>query len=465
MQKNMNVVILAAGKGSRMRSSKPKVLHQIAGKALIFHVLDLAQRVEPDNIFLVLGHAADQVRAEVEQHYQGIRFVIQEEQLGTAHALQVVTPDLPRHGRVLVLYGDVPFVRLDSIEKLLDGGSQTLKWLSAELDDPSGYGRIVRDYSNKVIAIVEESRANSRQRNITEVNSGIFVAPLAYLQHWLPRISNKNANKEFLLTDVVNMAHHAGIEISIEKLPEERSVEIRGVNNLQQLTELERHWQLRKVKDLAVNAGVRFTEAQSVVIRGELSCGIDVFIDYGCVFEGKVELGDGVKVGPNCFIRASKVAEHAVIEAFCHLDGASVGPNAQVGPYARLRPGAKLGASSKVGNFVELKQASLGNGSKVNHLSYIGDAEIGSDANIGAGTITCNYDGKQKSKTSIASQAFIGSNSSLVAPVSVGANAYVGAGSTITGDIPDDHLGLARARQVNLDKKNWRGGNEAKAAK
>ena len=451
MLKNLNVVILAAGKGSRMRSPKPKALFEIDGKPLIFHVINRALEIKPDNIYVVVGHQADVVRAKVESRYD-VRYVQQEEQKGTGHALLQAVKHLPEQGRLLVLYADVPFVSSHSLKMLLEGSSQDIQWLSAEKADPTGYGRIVRDVNNSPIGIVEEANAGRAQKRIKEVNTGMFVAPISYLRHWLPRLSADNVSGEYLLTDVMSMVRESGLQLSVKKLPLERTLESEGINSLWQLNKLERYWQTQKAIKLSDDYGVYFANYDTISIRGELKAGGGVAVDSGCIFEGEVELGDDVTIGPNCFLKNCKVAAGSKIEAFCHLEEARVGQECIVGPYARLRPGSILGDKVKVGNFVEIKNSNLNEGSKANHLSYIGDADVGSEVNIGAGTITCNYDGKNKLQTTIREGAFIGSNSALVAPVTIGAGAYVGAGSTITEDVPDGQLGIGRGKQVVINK-------------
>ena len=451
--KHLEVVILAAGKGSRMRSSKPKALFELAGKPLIFHVIDCAMELEPDNITIVIGHQAEAVKARVDSEYLNVGYVVQEEQKGTGHALLQTLNHLPEQGRLLVLYADVPLISIDSLNSIMEGSSQSLQWLSVEKNDPSGYGRILRDNHHNPIAIVEEKDAGRNQRNIREVNTGIFTMPITYLRHWLPKLNNHNSAGEYLLTDIMAMAHQSGLQIIVNKLPQTKELETQGVNNLAELNTLETHWNLQKALRLSNEYGVYFSNYTTTSIRGEVRAQEDVFIDSGCIFDGEVTLGKGVTVGPNCFLKNCQIAANTTIEAFCHIEGARVGQECNVGPYARLRPGSVLANRVNVGNFVEVKNANLGDGSKVNHLSYIGDAEVGREVNVGAGTITCNYDGKQKLQTTIKDQAFIGSNSSLVAPVTIGVGAYVGAGSTITEDIPDSKLSIARGRQVVMDKE------------
>ena len=451
MLKNLNVVILAAGKGSRMRSPKPKALFEIGGKPLIFHALDRAFDIKPDNVYVVVGHQAEAVRAAVSSKYM-VQFIEQKEQKGTGHALLQTLQYMPELGRLLVLYADVPFMSTESLQSLLDGSSQDIQWLSAEKADPTGYGRIVRDINNSPIGIVEEASAGRAQKRIKEVNTGIFVSPVSYLRHWLPRLKNDNPSGEYLLTDIMSMVRQSGLQLNVKKLPLERTLESEGINSLWQLNKLERYWQTQKAIKLSDDAGVYFANYDTTSIRGELKTGEGVAIDSGCIFEGVVELGNDVTIGPNCLLKNCQVAAGSKIEAFCHLDEARIGKECTIGPYARLRPGSILGDRVKVGNFVEVKNSNLNEGSKVNHLSYIGDADIGSEVNVGAGTITCNYDGKNKLQTTIKDKAFIGSNSALVAPVTIGAGAYVGAGSTITEDVPDGQLGIGRGRQVLVSK-------------
>ena len=435
-----------------MRSPKPKALFELAGKPLLFHVIDRAMELEPDNITVVIGNQAEVVRARVDSEYINVKYVVQEEQKGTGHALLQTLDYLPEHGRLLVLYADVPLISTDSLNSIIKGSNQSLHWLSTEKADPTGYGRIIRDSYKKPVAIVEEVNTGRNQRNIREVNTGIFTMPINHLRHWLPRLSNDNPTGEYLLTDIMAMAYKSGSQISVTRLPQTRELETQGVNNLSELNKLETHWHLQKALKLSNDAGVYFANYTTTSIRGNVRAQEEVFIDSGCIFEGEVELGKGVSIGPNCVLKDCLIAANSTIEAFCHIDGARIGQECQVGPYARLRPGSVLADRVKVGNFVEVKNSNINAESKINHLSYIGDAEVGSRANIGAGTITCNYDGKNKQQTTIKDHAFIGSNSALVAPVIIGAGAYVGAGSTITDNVADGQLGIARNRQVVIDR-------------
>ena len=435
-----------------MRSLKPKALFELAGKPLIFHVIDRAMDLEPDNITIVIGHQAEAIKARVDAEYLNVGYVIQEEQKGTGHALLQTLDSLPELGRLLVLYADVPLISTDSLNSIMRGSSQSLQWLSVEKEDPSGYGRIIRDSHHHPIAIVEELNAGRNQRNIKEVNTGIFITPISHLRHWLPKLNNDNPNGEYLLTDIMAMAHQSGLQIGVNKLPKEKELETQGVNNLSELNKLETHWHLQKALKLSNESGVYFTSYTTTSIRGNVKAHEDVFVDSGCIFDGEVELGQGVSIGPNCVLKNCKIEANTTIEAFCHIDGARIGEQCNVGPYARLRPGSILADRVKVGNFVEIKNSNLSEGCKINHLSYIGDADVGANVNIGAGTITCNYDGKNKQQTTIKDGAFIGSNSALVAPVTIGAGAYVGAGSTITEDVVDGQLGIARSKQVVIDR-------------
>ncbi|MBE0508042.1 MAG: bifunctional UDP-N-acetylglucosamine diphosphorylase/glucosamine-1-phosphate N-acetyltransferase GlmU [Marinospirillum sp.] len=446
---SLNVVILAAGQGTRMRSSLPKVLHSLAGKPMVGHVVDTARRLNASLIHLVVGHGAERVREQLAA--ADVNFVEQLQQLGTGHAVTQALPGLETDARVLILYGDVPLIRAETLQQLLEQVSETsMGLLTVQLDDPSGYGRIIRDADQKVAAIIEQKDASTEQLQIKEVNTGILAVTTTQLQRWLPRLSNANVQGEYYLTDIIGMAYKEGTEI--RSVQPKTTAEVEGVNNRLQLAALERVYQ-REQADLLMEAGVTLADPARIDVRGHLSTARDVFIDVGCVFEGLVELAEGVEIGPYCVLKNArlgpgvKLASHSVIE-----DAVLVGDN-QVGPFARLRPGTHLEVGARIGNFVETKKAMIHQGAKVNHLSYIGDAEVGAYANIGAGTITCNYDGVNKHQTLIGAGAFIGSNTSLVAPVSVGAGATIGAGSTITRDVDDRALAVTRAKQ--LQKANW----------
>ena len=443
----LGVVILAAGQGKRMRSALPKVLHPLAGRPLLAHVLDAAERLGPAKTVVVYGHGGEQVPSALAD--QDCAWVEQAERLGTGHAVQHAMPVLQDVDRVLVLYGDVPLVDPETLGGLIAASRNCpLGMLTATLGDPTGYGRILRDLGTRhILRIVEHRDASPEERDIREVNTGFLVAERTRLQGWLQRLTNDNAQGEYYLTDVIGLAVADGEEVASVQAPTVE--EISGVNDRVQLAALERHYQGRLAEDL-MRAGVTLADPARIDIRGSLRTGRDVTIDVNLVVEGRVSLGDGVRIGPNCLIRDSVIAEGAEILANCVIEGAQVGPGARVGPFARLRPEAHLDADSHIGNFVEIKKSRVGPGSKVNHLTYVGDAEIGRGVNVGAGTITCNYDGANKFKTVIGDRAFIGSNTALVAPVTVGAGATIGAGSVITSDAPPEELTLARGRQVTI---------------
>lgn len=438
-----DVVILAAGQGSRMKSVLPKVMHSLAGKPMLQHVIDTASLLDNSSLHVVIGHGAERVRQQL--HQQPITIALQEQQLGTGHAVAQALPACTTDGVVLILYGDVPLIQADTLRALLlQAQHGHLGLLTVELNDPTGYGRIVRNVVRDVVAIVEHKDANDSQRAICEVNTGIMAVPSELLNSWLPQLSSENAQGEYYLTDIIAMASEEGVRISA--IQPNTEYEVQGVNNRQQLAELERWYQLKQAEFLMA-AGVTLHDPNRVDIRGNLTVGQDVVIDINCIFEGDVRLADGVMIGPNCVIRNSIIHTGSRIEAHSLVDGATIGKDAVVGPFARLRPGTDLADETKIGNFVETKKVQIGKGSKVNHLSYIGDAIIGEGSNIGAGTITCNYDGVNKSTTVIGNHAFVGSNTSLVAPVKIGNDATIAAGSTITKDTPDGQLAVARAQQ------------------
>lgn len=441
----MNIVILAAGQGKRMHSHLPKVLHPIAGKALAAHVLDTARRLGQSRICLVVGHGGEVVRSALAA--ADVACAVQEPQLGTGHAVMQALPLLDGEGMTLVLYGDVPLIQAATLQRLVQAAGDGLAVLTVDLENPKGYGRIIRDSAGRVQRIVEEKDATPAERLVRETNTGIMALPTARLQDWLSRLSNDNAQGEYYLTDVVALAVADGVPVHTAQ--PEGEWEVAGVNSKVQLAELERVYQLRLAHGL-LEQGVRLADPARLDVRGQLRCGRDVAIDVGCVFEGEVVLEEAVDIGPYCVLKNVTVKAGARIAAFSHLEGAVVGPDAIVGPYARLRPGTELGAEAHVGNFVELKNSILGTGSKANHLAYVGDATVGQRVNIGAGTITCNYDGANKHRTVIEDDAFIGSDSQLVAPVTVGRGATLGAGTTLTKDAPADSLTVSRARQVSL---------------
>lgn len=445
----LDIVILAAGKGTRMRSDLPKVLHPIGGKALVNHVVDTVRHLGSDNIVVVVGHGAEQVEQRLLA--DDICFVKQLEQLGTGHAVLQALPQLRDDAKVLILYGDVPLTQAHTLQKLVDSVSESqMGLLTVSLPNPTGYGRITRNTQGQVTAIVEHKDASDEVRKITEINTGIMAIYGKQLKSWLPKLTNNNAQGEFYLTDVIAMAVQDGIAIHVEQ--PETIEEVEGINNRQQQAALERFYQQRLATQL-MEAGVTLLDPQRFDCRGQLSTGQDVVIDVNCVFEGEVSLGDGVVIEPNCIIKNSTIGAGTHIKAFSHIEDAVIGNHADIGPYARLRPGTQLADQVKIGNFVETKKAVIGIGSKVNHLSYVGDALVGAGVNIGAGTITCNYDGVNKFKTEIGDNAFIGSNSALVAPIKIGQSATVGAGSTVTKDVEANELTIARARQRNI--QNW----------
>lgn len=445
---SLDIVILAAGQGTRMRSALPKVLHPIAGQSMLAHVLQTARSLKPTSIQVVIGHGADLVREQLAA--ADVNFVLQSEQLGTGHAVAQAIPHLKAEN-TLVLYGDVPLIEGATLESLLSHlSADSMALLTVNLANPAGYGRIVRNQANAVQAIVEHKDANPEQLNICEGNTGILAAPRQRLIDWLGRLSNSNAQGEYYLTDIIAMAVADGLTVATETASD--AMEVQGANDRLQLSELERHYQQRAARRLMAQ-GVTLLDPARFDVRGEVSVGRDVLIDINVILEGKVEIADNVSIGPNCVIKDSILRAGAVIKANTHLDGADVGEGADCGPFARLRPGTVLAARAHVGNFVELKNTRLGEGAKAGHLTYLGDSEIGARSNIGAGTITCNYDGANKFKTIMGEDVFIGSNSSLVAPLNLGAGSTTGAGSTITADVPAHALAVGRGRQRNLE--NW----------
>jgi bifunctional UDP-N-acetylglucosamine pyrophosphorylase/glucosamine-1-phosphate N-acetyltransferase len=447
----MNIVILAAGKGTRMKSALPKVLHPLGGRPMLDHVLATACSLKPKKIILVIGHGADSVKDHVVKNWQGlpVDFALQDPPQGTGHAVQQAIPYLACGGITLVLYADVPLVNQATLKKLCKAtvDSNGLAVLTATLSDPSGYGRIVRNPRGELVRIVEEKDADASTRTITEINTGMLAASTEALTQWLGRLSNSNAQAEYYLTDIIEMAAQDGV--AIRTVSAQRSEEIMGINSQAQRAAMERELQARIAQEL-MDQGVCLADPSRIDVRGRLECGPDVIIDVGCIFEGDVTLEQGVRIGPHCVLRNCTVKAHAVVDAFSHLEQAHVGPKAVVGPYARLRPGSQLGEGAHVGNFVEIKNSQLGPRSKANHLSYLGDAVIGSRVNVGAGTITCNYDGAEKHRTVIEDDVFIGSDTQLVAPVTVGKGATLGAGTTLTQDAPANELTLSRTRQTTI---------------
>jgi len=440
----LNIVILAAGKGTRMYSERPKVLHSLAGKPLIQHVMDCASQLKPRQICVVYGHGGEAVPKAMQKH--AVRFVIQEPQLGTGHALQQAAPYLEEDSLTMVLYGDVPLIQYSTLHQMQQAGDG-LVLLTVHLSNPAGYGRIVRDEQGDVLGIVEEKDATPEQREIHEVNTGILLAPTKDIRVWLAKLENNNAQREYYLTDIVSMAVQQGMVVHTVQPTHEW--EIHGVNSKSQLAVLERTWQLVSASRLLVQ-GVTLADPARIDVRGTLSCGRDVEIDIGCVFEGEVSLGDNVRVGAYSMIRNAIIGERTDIAPYSHIDSSEVGSECRIGPYARMRPGTKLHDGVHIGNFVEVKNSEIASNSKANHLSYIGDSTVGSHVNVGAGTITCNYDGANKHRTIIEDDVFIGSDTQLVAPVTVGKGATIGAGSTITDDAPAGALTLSRSKQVTV---------------
>ena len=440
----LNIVILAAGKGTRMFSDKPKVLHALAGRPLVQHVLDCAAALQPQQVCVVYGHGGEAVPQAMSRY--PAQFVIQEPQLGTGHAVQQAMPHLADDGQTLVLYGDVPLIQHSTLHKMQQAGDG-LALLTVNLDNPTGYGRIVRNGQGDVLGIVEEKDASAEQRKISEVNTGLMLAPTKMLREWLANLQNNNAQREYYLTDIVAMAVQQGI--AVHTVQPGHEWEIHGINSKAQLAALERAWQQVEANRLLAH-GVTLADPARLDVRGRLNCGCDVGIDVGCIFEGDVTLGDNVQVGAYSIIRNATVAAGTCIAAYSLIDSSEVGADCHIGPYARLRPGTKLHDGVHIGNFVEVKNSEIGSGSKANHLSYIGDSTVGSRVNIGAGTITCNYDGANKHRTIIGDDVFIGSDTQLVAPVTVGRGATIGAGSTITKDAPAGELTLSRAKQTTI---------------
>jgi len=438
---------MAAGKGTRMKSQRPKVLHRLGGRALLQHVLDAAAGLGAQQTLVITGHGADEVESAVAG--TGVRCVRQMPQLGTGHAIQQAVPHLPDDdGTVLILNGDVPLIREDTAGALAAAcGGRELALLTIELDDPTGYGRIVRLADGSVRGIVEHKDATPVQREIREIYTGIMAAPTRALKRWVMALKNDNAQREFYLTDIVAMAVAERVPVVAETVADE--TEVLGVNSPVQLADLERRLQ-RRLAQVQMEAGVRLADPARFDLRGALTCGEDVEIDVGCVFEGRVTVGDGARIGAHCVLRDATIEAGAVIHPFTHIEGARVGPGALVGPYARLRPGAELGAEVHVGNFVEVKNSTLGPGAKANHLAYLGDATVGARVNYGAGSITANYDGANKHRTVIEDDVHVGSNCVLVAPVTLGAGATIGGGSTIAKPAPAGQLTVARAKQVSL---------------
>lgn len=449
---SLSVVILAAGKGTRMRSSLPKVLHVVADKPMVSHVIDSARQIGAKNIYVVYGFGGEILKAKLTENGTGddLTFVEQTEQLGTGHAVDQASPFLNDDENVLVLYGDVPLTKVSTLDKLLQAKpDEGMALLTVNLANPTGYGRIVRADGN-VIGIVEQKDANPEQLKINEANTGILLANGGDLKRWLSGLSNENAQGEYYLTDIIAAAHSEGKEIATAH--PETEIEVEGANNRVQLASLERAYQARLAEELMI-AGASLRDPARIDIRGTLVIGNEVSIDINCIFEGKVELASGVSIGANCILKNCYISDNVTIKPNTIIEDAIIGENCSVGPFARIRPGTVMHKNSHVGNFVEMKKTVIGEGSKAGHLTYLGDTIIGKQVNIGAGTITCNYDGVNKAQTIINDHAFIGSNSSLVAPVTIGETATVGAGSVITKEVEKEALSIARGKQRNMN--NW----------
>mgnify|MGYP001385654003 FL=1 len=439
----LSIVILAAGKGTRMNSQLPKVLQPLAGKPILQYVLDTTHSLQPNNISIVAGHKSEMLRELIKD--KNISWRIQDTQLGTGHAVIQAIPDL-NSDKTLILYGDVPLIKKADLQSLIKKSDTGLAVMTHIKNDANGYGRILRE-DNKIQGIIEDKDCNEEQKKIKEINTGILAADTKYLKQWLSRLTNENAQKEYYLTDIVKFAVEDNITVSSHEVEEE--VSISGVNSKSELAYIERGLQLNKAEEL-MEKGVTVLDPNRIDIRGQLTCGQDVTIDVGCIFEGNVNLGNNVHIKPYSFIKNSDIDENSTIEAFSHIDSSKVGSSCRVGPYARLRPGTVLESEVHIGNYVEIKNSLVDQGTKINHLSYIGDSEIGKNVNIGAGTITCNYDGVDKHKTIIEDDVFVGSNTQIVAPLKVGKGATIGAGSTITKDVPKNDLTLSRAQQKTI---------------
>jgi len=447
----LGVVILAAGQGTRMRSSLPKVLHRLANRPLLRHVVDTSNELDPAQTIIVYGHGGEAVQQAFSSD-NGLLWVEQSQQLGTGHAVDQAIPVLAGVDRVLVLYGDVPLIQTSTLSSLIHAASETdLALLTVNLENPTGYGRIVRDAQGRVQRIVEQKDATPEELSITEINTGFLVADKKRLTNWLSRLDNNNAQNEYYLTDIVELAVADGIDVKAAQ-PDD-STEVMGVNDRSQLARLERYYQCNQAEAL-MQKGVALLDPSRFDLRGELTAGQDVQIDINVIIEGRVELGDGVRIGANTVIRNCTIADGVQILENCVIEDSIIGTESIIGPFSRIRPGTKLAGQNKVGNFVEIKKSEIDEASKINHLSYIGDSVVGKNVNIGAGTITCNYDGANKFQTVIGDNVFIGSDSQLVAPVKIGTGATIGAGSTITADTPPDKLSLSRSKQFSV--KGWK---------
>lgn len=449
MQQQINCVILAAGQGTRMYSSLPKVLHKIGNKALLTHVIETAAKFAPEKLLVVYGHGGDQVQSHIQETLPefSIGWVLQEQQLGTGHALKCAVPDLSDDGLTIVLYGDVPLISHATLERMLDIYNDNVVILTDTIDNPTGYGRIVRNLDGQITEVVEEKDATPEQKAIREINSGIYILPNKYLGKWLNSLANNNSQNEYYLTDVIKYAHHQGVVIS--SVNAANHYEVSGVNNKLQLEQLERVYQISRAEQL-LTQGATLLDKNRLDIRGDVTVGKDCVIDINCVLSGKVILANNVTIGAGVILTNVSIADNVTIKPYSIIEDAKIGANAIVGPYARIRPGTELSDNTHVGNFVEIKKSIIGQGSKINHLTYVGDAIIGKNVNVGAGSVTCNYDGKTKYTTTIKDNVFIGSGTMMVAPVTIGENSVIGAGSVITNDTPDNELTIARVRQTTI---------------
>lgn len=447
---SLSVVILAAGNGKRMHSALPKVLHPLGGIPLLHHVVKTAQALTPDAIYVVYGNGGDQVKSTLKD--LPVNWIEQQEQKGTGHALMQVVPHIANEQRILVLYGDVPLITTTTLQQLLElTPSEQLGLLVAKFDNPNGFGRIIRNDNNQVIAIVEHKDANEEQRHINEINTGILTASAGHFKKWLPQLKNNNAQSEYYLTDIVSLAVQEKVAVNSTTAPCNK--EVSGINDRKELMILERHYQLQKAQELLLR-GVTIVDPLRFDCRGVATVSADVEIDINVILEGNVSIAQGSHIGPNTILKNVQVGKNVTIKSNCVIEDAIIGDHCIIGPFARIRPNTVLAANAHVGNFVELKNSQIGSNSKVNHLTYLGDCTVGQDVNVGAGTITCNYDGQVKMPTVIEDEAFIGSGTQLVAPVTIGERAYIGAGSTITKDAPAGELTLARTKQVTL--KGWK---------